>query len=90
MGPTGSQGPKGDSGSAPVLRTRLVSFVIWESWKETNPMPNWYQNDGVPVTTFTSSQCPGGTLYYLGVADYGTPAGFSRTAFNCVISVYAP
>ena len=90
IGATGALGPKGETGNTLALRTRQVSFVIWESWKQTNPMPNWWQNDGVPVTTFTSSQCPGGTLYYLGVADYNTPAGFSRTAFNCVVSVWAP
>ena len=90
QGSTGATGPKGETGSIPTLRTRQVSFVIWESWRQTNPEPNWWQNDGVPVTTFTSSQCPGGTLYYLGVADYSNQMGFSRTAFNCVVSVYAP
>ena len=93
VGPQGIQGPKGDSGSTPSLRTRQVSFVIWETWLPSNPMPNWYQDDRIPVTSLVSTaQCPGGTLYYLGVADYGhlVPAGYSRTAFNCVINVYAP
>jgi hypothetical protein len=90
QGTTGAIGPKGETGSIPTLRTRQVSFVIWESWRQTNPEPSWWQNDGVPVTTFTSSQCPGGTLYYLGVADNSNQLGFSRTAFNCVVSVYAP
>jgi hypothetical protein len=90
QGLTGATGPQGLTGSIPTLRTRQVSFVIWESWRQTNPEPIWWQNDGVPVTTFTSSQCPGGTLYYLGVADNSNQMGFSRTAFNCVVSVYAP
>lgn len=92
-GVQGPQGLKGDAGSSTVFRTRQVSYVIWETWYPSNPLPTWYQDDRVPVTSLVSTaQCPGGTLYYLGIADYGhlVPAGYSRTAFNCVISVYAP
>jgi len=89
QGLTGATGPKGETGSIPTLRTRQVSFVIWESWRNS-PEPIWQQNMEIPVTSFTSSQCPGGTLYHLGIADWSNQAGFSRTAFNCVISVYAP
>ena len=88
-GPQGLTGPKGETGSIPTLRTRQVSFVIWETWRNT-PEPIWFQNNDIPVTTFTSSQCPGGTLYYLETRDISTQMGFSRTAFNCVVSVYAP
>ena len=89
QGSTGATGPKGETGSIPTLRTRQVSFVIWETWRNT-PEPIWFQNNDIPVTTFTSSQCPGGTLYYLGTTDISNQMGFSRTAFNCVVSVYAP
>ena len=89
-GAVGATGPKGETGSIPTLRTRQVSFVIWESWRNTGPEPIWQQNMEIPVTSFTSSQCPGGTLYHLGIADWSNQAGFSRTAFNCIISVYTP
>ena len=93
QGLQGIQGAKGETGVAPSFKIRQVSYVIWETWQPSNPMPSWYQDDRVPVTSLVSTaQCPGGTLYYLGVADYGhlVPAGYSRTAFNCVINVYAP
>ena len=89
QGVQGPQGPKGDTGSTPVFRTRQVSFVIWENY-EWNPTPAWKNGPYLSPANLSTSQCPGGTLYYLGIGDYEVSPTIWRTAFNCVLTVYAP
>lgn len=88
-GAQGPQGPKGDTGAVPNFNTRQVSYVIWENY-QWNPTPDWKNGPYLSPASLSTSQCPGGTLYYLGIGDYEVNSTTWRTAFNCVVTVYAP